>query len=430
MAIGDNKVFPPAKKIIDASGLCVLPGIWHTHCHFREPGHEYKENFETGSRAAAAGGVTFVIDQTNVSPHPSTRETFEIKKETIKSKSVVDYALYGAGLYPREIEELAKAGAIAIKIFNTRHIKEIYPYISELGVVDHGLLYELYEAVAQTGLMVAVHHDDTDWVKRMVFRDFIDQGKIDNKAYMEAYEKGYMYGHGMVAGLAASLYYANLAKVPLYVLHLGVMPEGAYEMIRHAKQELGQKVYAEMEVSALLMNKKQAEKIGPFTYLWAYNPQPGWQAINKGVADTLTIEHAPHSKAEVEPGWQDNFSVPLGITGVQEFVSLMLNQVNKKMLRLEDFVRLSAENPAKIYGLYPKKGVIQIGSDADFTIVDMNKRKVLKAEDMYSKTGLTSWEGVEVIGVAAHTIIRGRHVAEYGKVLAEPGFGKFTSRVR
>ena len=131
---------------------------------------------------------------------PTTLETFELKKELVAPKAYVDYGLYGGGLYPRAVEELAKAGAIAIKIFNTRHVKEVYPYISELGVLDHGILYELYEASRDAGLVAAVHHDDPEWVKRLTFRDYIDKGRTDYASYVESHLKGYMYGHGMTAG--------------------------------------------------------------------------------------------------------------------------------------------------------------------------------------------------------------------------------------
>ena len=197
---------PPANRIIEAAGLHVFPGMWHVHVHFREPGHTYKEDFASGTRAAAAGGVTMCLDMTNNMPHPTTLETFEQKKELVAPKAYIDYGLYGGGLYPKTVSALAKAGAIGIKIFNTRHIKEIYPYISELGVVDHGILYELFEAAADAGILTAVHHDDSEWCKRLTFRDYIDTGRVDAAAYRDAYQKGYIYGHGMVAGLAASLY--------------------------------------------------------------------------------------------------------------------------------------------------------------------------------------------------------------------------------
>ncbi len=433
LAIHDEKIvgiglaehLPEARQTLDATGLGVLPGIWHTHCHFREPGHTDKEDFASGTLAAAAGGVTFCLDQVNNSPHPTSLEQFQAKRALVEPRAHVDFGLYGGGLHPREIGPIARAGAMAIKIFNTRHPKEVYPYIPELGVTDHGLLYEIYEAAAEAGIVVSVHHDDTDWTRRMVFRDYIDQGQVDNRAYMDAYEKGYMYGHGMVAGLAASLYYARLAKVRLYVLHVGVMPVGAYELLRKAKREYGQAVYGEMELTAMLMDRAQAEKVGPFTYLWAHSPEAAWQALKDGIPDVLQLEHAPHTRAEVQPGWQDNFSVPLGVTGVQEFVPLLLTQVNAGRLTLEDVARLCSENPARIFGQYPRKGAIQVGSDGDLTIVDMDRRATLTGADMHSKTRFTSWEGVQVTAMPVYTVVRGHVVMDHGTVLSQSAAGRF-----
>jgi dihydroorotase len=420
----------PASRTIDAKGCAVLPGLWHVHCHFREPGHTYKEDFETGTRAAAAGGYAFCIDMTNNTPHPTTLDTFEMKKEAVAKKSHVDYALYGGGLYPKTCEDLAKAGAIGIKIFNTRHVKEVYPYITELGVVDHGILYELYEAIAATGLVGSVHHDDTEWCKRLTFRDYINPGKVSARDYHDCYERGYMYGHGMVAGLASSLYYARLTGLRLHVLHLGVMPVGAYEMIRHSKFELGQDVSAELETASLFMTREQAKRVGPFAYLWAHSPEAGWDSLRSGVADMLVGEHAPHTVEDVTPGWEDNFSVPLGITGAQESLPLLLNAVNEGRLTLSDVARFCALQPAKRFGLYPRKGVLAIGSDADITIVDLGKETVFRKEDMLSRAGHTSWEGMRVKGMPVYTIVRGKVVMDGGRVVGEPGFGRFTAGIR
>lgn len=416
---------PHATRIIDAKDLKILPGLIHVHCHFREPGHTYKEDFETGTRAAAAGGITLCFDMTNNDPHPTTLEAFERKREIASGKALVDFALYGGGLYPKTVAPLAKAGAIGIKIFNTRHVKEVYPYISELGVVDHGILHELFEAVADTGLVCSVHHDDSEWCKRMTFRDYIDRGKVDSAAYRECYAKGYMYGHGMVAGLAASLYYARLTGVRLHVLHLGVMPPGANEMVAHAKRALGQDVSTELEVASLFMSAAQAEKVGPFAYLWAYAPEAGWAALADGTADMLVGEHAPHTVAEVEPGWQDNFSIPLGITGAQEFIPLLLTEVNRGRLTLETVARMCSEQPARRFGLYPRKGSLDIGADADLTIVDMRKSATLTRANMHSRSGHTSWEGIEVQGMPVHTLVRGEPVVLDGVVVGKPGHGRF-----
>ncbi|VVE37530.1 L-hydantoinase [Pandoraea aquatica] len=424
VALTDDANTPPALRTIDAGGLDVLPGLWHVHCHFREPGHTYKEDFTSGTTAAAAGGITFCIDMTNNDPHPTTLESFMLKRETIAPKALVDYALYGGGLYPKTVAALAEAGAIGIKVFNTRHVKEVYPYISELGVVDHGILHELYEAVADKGLLCAVHHDDSEWCKRLTFRDYINPGKTSNRDYMEAYERGYMYGHGMAAGLAASIYYARLTGVRLHVLHMGVMPPGANELVRQAKAQ-GQDISGEMESATLFMTRAQAEKVGPGAYAWAYAPESHWAAVHDGTADMLVGEHAPHTLEEITPGWKDNFSVPLGITGAQEFIPLVLNAVNAGKLTLQDVARLCAEAPAKRFGQYPKKGRIQCGADADFTIVDMKQKQTFTVADMHTKAGYTAWEGIQTTGMPVYTVVRGETVMDHGQIVGTPGHGQF-----
>jgi dihydroorotase (multifunctional complex type) len=424
VALLDNDNGVEATRTIDARGKYVLPGMWHTHCHFREPGMTVKEDFESGSKCAAAGGITFVIDQTNNDPAPTTLETFLAKKKLVEKKSYVDFGLYGGGLIPEEISKIAENGAIGIKVFNTRHVKEVYPYISTLAVTDHGLLHEIYEETAKTGLVCAVHHDDSEWTKRLVFRDYINKGKIDVHAYIDAYEKGYMYGHGMVSGLASSLYLAKITGVRLYVLHLGVMPEEAYELIQFSKSR-GQAVYAELEACAFLIPKEMAKKIGPQSYLFAKNPEKAWESIHNGITDVLVLEHAPHTGEEIKLGWKDNFSTPLGVIGIQEFLPLMLNEVNKGRLSLEKLVTLSSETPARIFGVYPRKGTIQVGSDADLTLVDMGQEMTLSSKNSYSRSGWTAFDGVRVKGVPTHTIVRGRIVYENGKITGFPGAGKF-----
>jgi dihydroorotase (multifunctional complex type) len=414
-----------AEKTIDVQGKYVLPGIWHTHCHFREPGLTHKEDFESGTKCAAAGGITFVIDMTNNDPAPTTLETFMMKKRLVEKKSFVDFGLYGGGLIPEEIAKMVENGAIGIKVFNTRHIKDVYPYISTLAVTDHGLLYEIYEETAKTGLICAVHHDDSDWTKRLVFRDYIDKGKTDIHAYFDAYEKGYMYGHGMISGLASSLHLAKISGVRLYVLHVGVMPEEAYALIGFARA-MGQEVYAELEACSFLIPKEMAIRVGPKSHSFAKSPEKAWESIKSGLADVLVLEHAPHREEEIQLGWKDNFSSPLGAIGIQEFLPLMLNEVNKGRLSLEKLVDLTSETPARIFGIYPKKGTIQVKSDADFTVVDMEQRLSLSSKRSFSKSGWTTFDGIKVKGVPTHTIVRGQIVYENGSITGRPGMGKFT----
>src|SRR5690606_34965177 len=146
-----------------------------------------------------------------------------------------------------------------------------------------------------------------EWAKRLTFRDYIDKGKTDFASYVQSHKEGYMYGHGMVAGLAASLYYADICKVNLHVLHMGLMPKGAFEMVRHAKFDLGQKVTAELDMASMILTDEHLAKIGPKTCFTPSFPEESWKSIENGVSDVWVLEHAPHTADEVEPGWKDMF---------------------------------------------------------------------------------------------------------------------------
>jgi dihydroorotase (multifunctional complex type) len=427
VAVGISEYMPKADEVIDIKGRYVIPGLWHPHCHFRDPGMTNKEDFESGHRCAAAGGVTFTIDQTNTDPFPSTLEAWNIKREIAEKKCIVDYNHFAAALIPEEIPKLAKTGTIGFKMFNTRHPKERYPYISELAVTNHGLMYELYEAIEKTGLTVSVHHDNSEWVKWMVEREYLNKGKTTAKDFHEAYERGIMYGHGMVMGLAVSLYIAKLTGVKLYVLHVGMEKEHDMELIRHARS-LGQTVYAELEMTPFAIDKKKADKYGPYVVPWGKNPKVAWDWIRKGWVDVVTMEHAPHTIEETEPGWEDMWEIPLGIMGAQEFLPMMLTNVNQGNLSLHDLVRMTSENPAKIFGLYPMKGAIQVGSDADLTVVDMEKRQKFSKDMVQSKSGWTLFDGDTFQGWPVQTIVRGKTVMKDGEITGKPGQGKFISR--
>ena len=384
VGIGKFTNMSKADEVIDVKEKYILPGLWHPHCHFRDPGMTHKEDFESGHRCAAAGGITFTIDQTNTEPHPSTLEKWNIKRESAERKCIVDYNHYAAALIPEEIPKLAETGTVGFKMFNTMHPRAKYPYMPDLAVINHGLMYELYEAIAKTGLPISVHHDDSEWVKWMVEREYIRKGKTTAKDFHEAYQRGIMYGHGMVMGLAVSLYIAKLTGVKLYVIHVGMEKEYDMELINHA-HSLGQTVYAELEMLPFVMDKKKAEKYGPYVVPWGKDPKIAWDWIRKGWVDVALIEHAPHTIEETEPGWKDMWDIPLGLLGAQEFLPMMLTNVNQGNLSIHDLVRVTSENPAKIFGLYPQKGAIQIGSDADLTIVDMEKEQKFTRTMVQSK---------------------------------------------
>jgi dihydroorotase-like cyclic amidohydrolase len=426
-AIEDDADTGDAEEVIDADGLFVLPGLIHPHCHFRDPGLTHKEDFYTGQRAAAAGGFTFTIDQTNTEPAPTDLESWEQKRARARELCILDHNHYAAARYPETIEELADTGAVAFKIFNTRHPTDTYPYDNELAVTDRGLLYELYERIADTGLPVAVHHDQSDWVKHVVERDYIEPGNTTAEDLHEAYDRGVLYGHGMVMGLAASLYIADLTGVELYVLHAGMMKSGDYDLIKEAR-ERGQTVHAELELLPFQVDEERRAEYGPYAVVSGKDPDRAGELVREGWATTMVNEHAPHTRDEVDPGWEDAWNVPFGLMGAQEHLPHVLTWVNEGRFTLEDVVRLEAENPAKIYGLYPRKGSFHVGTDADFTLVDMEREQEFTEEMVESKSGWTLFDGETFTGWPVRTVVRGETVMADGEILAEKGFGEFVPR--
>lgn len=415
----------PAQTEVNATGLDVLPGLWHCHCHFRDPGYSDKEDFETGTRAAALGGITFCIEQPNTKPIPVTREAFQEKVAIAAAKAFVDFGINGGGLLPENIEDLADAGAISIKIFNTRHVRDSYPYIPELNVVEHDHLFQIFEAAADAGILVSIHPDDADWARAIVDRKYIQKGRTSRADYEDAVTSGHMYGHGMVVGFMTAAYYADLAGTRLYTLHHGLMPLESLDAIRFAKHDRQTPLYAELELSAATLTPEHARRVGPKVFHVGREPKSEiWRSARDGTVDTLVLEHAPHTEADIASGWSDHFNIPLGETGVQEMVPMILTAVNEGHITLKDVVRLCSETPAKIFGLHPRKGTIEVGADADFTVVDMHAPGEYRDEDAASKVGYTSWQGMPYMGRPEYTVVRGTIVMSRGTIVGEKGYGK------
>ena len=416
-----------AAEEIDATGKHVLPGLIHPHCHFRDPGLTHKEDFYTGQRAAAAGGYTFTIDQTNTDPSPTDLESWRAKRERAERLCILDHNHYAAARYPETIDALAETGTVGFKIFNTRHPTDTYPYDNELAVTDRGLLYELYERIADTDLPVAVHHDQSDWVEHVVERDYLEPGNTTAEDLHEAYDRGVLYGEGMVMGLAVSLELARLTGVELYVLHAGMMKAGDYELIAAARDR-GQTVHAELELLPFMVDEERRAEYGPYAVVSGKDPDRAAERVRDGWATTMVNEHAPHTRDEIEPGWEEAWHMPLGLMGAQEHLPHVLTWVNDGRFDLEDVVQLEAENPARIFGLYPRKGSMQVGTDADFTIVDMDEKRTFTEDMVESKSGWTLFDGETFTGWPVRTIVRGSTVMADGEIRAEKGDGAFVPR--
>jgi dihydroorotase-like cyclic amidohydrolase len=208
------------------------------------------------------------------------------------------------------------------------------------------------------------------------------------------------------------------------------MTIGGLELVRRAKAD-GRAVTAEVNPHALFVANSWAnvERWGPYAlHMWVPDDHAAalWHetAAADGVIDVVGTDHAPHTREEKERGWVDMYATPGGSPSIQHYLSLLLTEVAAGRITLERVVDLCAAAPARLVNLYPRKGAIAEGSDADLVLVDLGRRSTISAATGHSKCGWTNLEGREVTGVPVMTILRGRVVADEGEVLVEPGFGR------
>ena len=423
-AIAGPDSLPVASKVIDASGKIVLPGVIDTHTHHREPGFTHKEDLTTATQAAAAGGVTLSVGMPNVNPPTTTVERFKKVIETSRSKAIVDFNHNPSATVLEEIPGLAQAGCLAFKIFMVKDTGRDYPHMPGIGIHHHGELFRCFEAVAKTGLPLMVHPHDQDLMD-VIEQRYWQRGDRSPQAYAKAYRDF----DGIIwdTAIATLLRFQKAAGTRLHILHMST--PGALEMVRRAKEE-GRAVTCEINPWALFLGNswENIEKLGPYCLgFWVpeEHAEALWQGIKDGTIDVVGSDHAPHTREEKEVGWKDMWKAPGGEPQVQDYLRLFLTEVNRGRLTMEQLVRLTSYNPARTFGLYPKKGVIQVGSDADLVIVDMEKEETIRNETTYTKVGWTPYHGRQVKGVPVATLVRGKVVMENGTVVGKAGDGEF-----
>jgi dihydroorotase len=408
-AIGNRGHLPDAQEVLDASGLHILPGLVDDHIHFREPGMGYKEDFETGSRAAAAGGVTTVFDMPNTSPPLTSVDQFHEKLELIQDRAFVDFGLYAALVAENlgQLVDLAEAGVIGYKLY----MGETTGYVR---CPDDGVLYQAFKEVRQAGLRVGAHAEN-DWILQHMKASLIEAGRTDARAHLDSRP-----AFAEAEAISRALILSEAAGNPFHVFHLST--RDGLELVKTARRK-GLPVTCEVLVGHLLFDDEAYEKHGNLIRL---NPpirekehqEALWEGIQRGWIDIIATDHAPHSHAEKTA--ENVWDAACGFIGVETALPLMLSQVNKGRLSLEQYVRLACENPARTWGIYPQKGVIQIGADADLVLVDLAMQDTIEAKKLHNKNTLTPYEGWKVQGIPVTTILRGQVIMRDREILGAP----------
>jgi dihydroorotase len=399
IAVGAADAMPPAKETVDVSGMHVLPGAIDVHVHFRDPGYPQKEDFASGTAAAAFGGVTTIFDMPNTIPTVGTPEALAAKHKMASEKAHVDYGLY-AVLGEDSIEHvpaLIETGVIGFKLYmgNT---------FGKIPSPSTGAMLEAFEVVAPTGKRISLHAETNSIMERRETR-LRQAGRTDPLAHLAS--------RPAVVAIEAVSRAAILAEwtgARIHILHISSADE--LRPLREAKAR-GVDITGETCPHYLMLSADDYAKnagvirVNP-PVREKHNQEPLWAALADGTVDIIATDHAPHAREEKTRN--DMFEVDCGFPGVESQMPLMLSQVNAGRMTIMDYVALSSAKPAMIWGLYPRKGVVAPGAHADIAVVDLTREMVLDDATLQSRAKITPWHGRKVKGLPVHTIVRGRFV--------------------
>jgi allantoinase len=419
IAIAQDCYLPEAKETIDGHGQHLLPGGVDPHVHFRDPSKNERETFMTGSMAAAAGGVTTVCEHPISMPPPYSAELLKRRIEIADRQSLVDFAFFGAAGADKleEIPKVAEESIIAFKTFFHEPPEGRDKEFTGLTMANDAKIYEGFQAVAKTGKILAIHAENNDIIADQIKKLRV-QGKVSGINHAESRPPV-----SEIEAVAKVLCLAEATGTRVQLCHIST--GGAAELVKQAKKR-GQEAYLETCPHYLFLNEQALEEFGPFAKC---NPplrkqaivDELWKYVQDGSVDLIGSDHGPFLTAEKETGYKDIFVAPAGFPGIDLRLPLMLTAVKQGKLSLDRVIELISTNPAKIYGLYPQKGAIRIGADADLVLVDLEKEFVVDRKKGYSKSSDIArvYDGWTLTGVPTMTTVRGKIVMKDGAVSAK-----------
>jgi len=416
VAIGKEPNLPRGDLIVKAYGRLVIPGLIDAHVHFRDPGFTHKEDFITGSLAAAMGGVTTIIDEPNTKPSTINLDFLDQKIEMANEKSYVDYS-FSFGLTPNNLDEISAVvdrGIASFDIFSEGLEKKDTS-------LNPGFIVEALTKIRNAGAVACLTNGEPN-LNKWFLRKIQEEGGKDIAAYGEASPDIVE-----VIGIARNIIYADYLGVDVHLRQIS--SAHAVRVLRRLNRK-DIKVTSEVSPHHLLLDTEYSKSLGPFGKVvppirTKDDVESVWSAFADGTIDIVATDHAPHTKEEKEIGWNIIWDAPSGLPGVETLLPLMLTQVQKERLSLQRMVEATSEIPAKIFRLYPRKGAILIGSDADLVLVNLKRKELIRGEILHSKIDWTPFEKWKVKGIPIMTIVRGKKVMEDGEIMCKQGHGNF-----
>ncbi|MCF7935889.1 MAG: allantoinase AllB [Synergistales bacterium] len=430
VAIGKTGTLPEAETTVDGQGLCLLPGGVDPHVHIRYPGGAHRETFATGTAAAAAGGVATVVEHPISTPPQYSVEILMNRVEAVREQARVDVAFLGAagGETLEHIPRIARQGIVGYKTFLHEAPEGRDKEFVGLTSKDNHDLRNVLQQIGRTGLPAAAHGEDNAIVAGNIaaFRKAGATTPMDHARSRPPIVE--------VLAVQRLISLAREAGAPLYLVHIST-PE-AVEMAARARRK-GQEITIETCPHYLYLTEEALEEHGAYAKC---NPalrdaetvERLWRYVEDGTIDSIGSDHAPYTVEEKERGGGDIFVPPAGFPGLETRLPLLLDAVHRRRISLQRAVELLSTNPARAYGLYPRKGAIRVGADADFVLVNPGESSVVERASMHTMARDVAkvYEGWRLYGRVHTTFVRGRQVFGDGVVTGEPGYGTWVAAER
>jgi dihydroorotase (multifunctional complex type) len=406
--IGRETQMPQADQKLDLKGMLTLPGLIDTHVHLRDEGKAYKEDFYSGTCAAAAGGFTTVLDMPNNDPVTMSPQTLRNRMETAQRRALVNVGFYSEfPKKPSQISEISAEGNFGFKLF-------IGAQVGNLNLDDDAEIAEAFEQVGKLGLPVAVHAED---------KTLLSQNEAILKAAKKDTPAAFLQAHSEEAekkAIERLIKITQKSSVHIHFCH--ITSKQGLNAVAESKKA-GRTITAEATPNHLFLTTDDVKRLGQMLIVAPPIRDPNhqkalWKGIEDGSIDTLGSDHAPHTLNEKLAG--DVWAVKPGLPGLEVTLPLILTAINKNRLTLDRAVELLAIKPAEIFSL-KGQGKLESGNNADLTVVDYKLKWKIDASKFKSKAKFSPYDGWEVQGKPAKTFVNGNLVFDEGEIVAKAG---------
>ncbi|HAK46631.1 MAG TPA: dihydropyrimidinase [Spirochaeta sp.] len=420
--------------VVDARGLLVMPGGIDAHTHLDMPfgGTDTADDFYTGQRAAAFGGTTCHVDFALQQKGQTLKQGVEMWQKKAEGKTIIDYGFHVALTDPteesiNEIPSLVDIGVCSLKVFQA---------YKGAFMVDDTALYKAMQKTKEADIMLMTHSENGDAIA-LLTDELVSAGKLDPKYHLDAHPRE-IEGEATARAIAI----AAVTGAKLYVVHMSCSDSIEQMAMGRAK---GYNVMGETCTQYMFKFEDDMRVPGFEGAKWACGPpvrtpedaQFIWKSLRDTTLQTVATDHCSFDyeggkngrNAGKELGKEGWHKIPNGIPGIEDRMPVIYhNGVNGGKISLNRFVALTSTNPAKAMGMYPRKGTISAGSDADIVLWDPKKKHTISAKTHHMNVDYNAYEGMEVEGMPVRTIIRGTTVVDNGELCVEKGFGKYVYR--